>query len=243
MFHKLSLILILFLTTVPLSLWADDIEPSKSDISISYTLEDIQGAGSVQVLIEGQTDWTNAIEGQTLEEGDQIKVGPNTEAVLSLNAETLVHLSQSSQVSISQLQTNDSKGFLTHLMLLAGRVLSDVKKNLNATQSSFEIESGGVVCGVRGTVFEVEKSGDDVQATTHEGTVETKTSDGVHQVTPGQTCQCHQGAFRGLGPCGKRALARLAHWKKMRARILAKCAKRAAQTKNGPIGIRSHGRR
>ena len=68
--------------------------------------------------------------------------------------------------------------------MLAGRVLSEVK-NLARARSSFEVESGGVICGVRGTAFEVERVGERVETATYEGEVEVKAGDALERVKKG----------------------------------------------------------
>ena len=215
-----------------------DIEPSKHDLIPTYTLETIEGTGQVQIQKTDTQDWINAKEGDLLEEGDSLKVGPGSSAILTLKDDTFIHVGENSTFSVKQLAEQGDKGFLSRLVLEAGRILSDVRKNLDATQSSFEVESGGIVCGVRGTVFDVSKTGDNVETTTHEGTVQVQGSNGTQMVKAGETCHCLRGQNQSKGASSEKAKARFKSWKTAKARCLAHRAARHASHPAHP-GIRS----
>ncbi len=199
-----------------------DIEPALKDLISVYSIEDIEGAGQVWIQKSGDSQWNSAKEGQNLEEGDSLKVGLATEVVLSLKKDTFVHVGEKSILSVQQLEEQGEDGFLTRLSLQAGVILSDVRKKLDLSGSAYEVEAGGVVCGVRGTVFEVLKEGDEVEATTHEGTVQVRNASGTQMVQAGETEHCHHGLHHSKGPCAKRALARYKAWKALKTRCLAR---------------------
>jgi hypothetical protein len=193
-----------------------DIEPSLSDLTTDYYLTEVDGAGSVQLLKGGQAQWAQAKKGERLEEGDRIRVGEDTEVILTLKTDTLVHLDEGTEIAVDQLQDNPSGGFLSRLKLFAGAVLCDVQKHLEQTGSSFEVESGGVVCGVRGTSFEVAKNGNQVQTSTSEGVVEVKSPQGTQQVKAGQTCSNFPGHSPSLRPSSPQTQARFKAWRGIR---------------------------
>jgi len=226
------------LITLP-SLSLGDIEPPRKDVIPLYTIETIEGAGQVRLQKADSQEWTNAKEGDYLEEGDSLKVGSATTAVLSLKDDTFIQVSENTVLNIKTLSDQGDKGFLTRLTLSAGRILSDVRKNLGLTGSVYEVESGGVVCGVRGTVFEVANSGDNVETTTHEGSVQVQGSNGSQTVKAGETCHCHHGLNPSKEPCSKKAMARFQAWKAAKARCLAH---RAALKSSHPHAhsIRAH---
>ncbi len=149
---------------------------------LHYTLED--STGEVTVLRSEQTKTTRLNVGDIVSEGDEVRVGAGGEATLFLDEDTIVHLGPKSELKVGKLQANENGGFLNRLQLLAGRVLSEVK-NLARARSSFEVESGGVICGVRGTAFEVERVGERVETATYEGEVEVKAGDALERVKKG----------------------------------------------------------
>jgi hypothetical protein len=217
--HYLLVLCSLFFLGAPhQSLWAD-IEPSLEDILPVYFVADIQGEGNVQILREGDKDWQKTKTGMRLEEGDRILVGDDTEVILSLKSETLVHLDEDTEMTVTRLGENQSDGFFSRLKLLTGSILSDVKKNLEESRSSFEVDAGGVVCGVRGTVFEVSADGDQIETSTDEGTVQVDTSKGSQQVKAGDTCSAARGRSPSLYASSGKTKARFQSWKHIRDRF------------------------
>jgi len=146
--------------------------------TLEYTVEDLKGTGLI--LTSDETVPESVVEGEAVEPGDELFTKDNSEMTLSLNDNTMVHLAANSHIKVTDLTPNATNGFNSHIELLLGSDLSEVEK-LNESQSSFEIAAGGVVCGVRGTGFEVQKQGDYVGTKTYHGTVEMK-KDGVTQL-------------------------------------------------------------
>ena len=79
-----------------LSQGAEQVQP------VEYIIEDIQGP-DVQVLEEGSKTWEAAQEGQVVESGDQVKTGKNSEATLTLESDTTVHMDPDSTVKVGQI--------------------------------------------------------------------------------------------------------------------------------------------
>lgn len=148
--------------------------------SLEYSIEDIKGTGLI--LLVDTTMPESAAEGESVQVGDELITKGNSEMTLSLNDNTMVHIAADSQVRVADLAPNTSQGFTSRIELLLGNILSEVEK-LNESKSSFEIEAGGVVCGVRGTAFEVQKQGDVVSTSTFHGNVEME-KDGHTQSVP-----------------------------------------------------------
>ncbi len=217
--------------------WAD-IEPPLKDLIPLYSVENIDGAEQVWIQKSGTPDWVSAKEGDNLQEGDSIKVGKYTTVVLNLKKDTFVQAGQNTQLQVKQLADQGDAGFLTRIALQAGRILSDVRKNLAQTGSSFEVESGGVVCGVRGTVFEISNTGGDVETTTHEGSVEMKGSNGTQTIKAGETCHWHHGQNQWKKPCSSKTAGHYSAWKARKAACLARRANPHAP--RHPLSARSH---
>jgi hypothetical protein len=179
-----------------------------ADGPLQYVLEDLSGTVMVQRFGESQAE--PAQEEQTVQEGDEIITQAGSEASLTLNETTLFHLSESSDVKLDKLFRNGTpQSFTSRLSLVAGKILSEVEK-LSESKSSFEIEAGGVVCGVRGTSFEVAKHDSDIQTTTYNGAVETQKDGNSQTVAAGQhgDFSTSQGAFlptRDINPEEKAA--------------------------------------
>jgi ferric-dicitrate binding protein FerR (iron transport regulator) len=189
---------------------------------VEYVIEDIQGP-DVQVLEEGSKTWVAAQEGQVVESGDQVKTGNNSQATLTLESDTTVHLDPNSTVKVDQIAPNETGGFLSRLEMIAGNLLADVKKNLQDSHSTFEINANGVVCGVRGTAFEVGWDGNDLRTATHEGKVEVLDKDHVsHFVEAGNASTFNKGHFRLQRRLEPREMARFQQWRQFRKNVFQK---------------------
>jgi|GEM_PF-3134481 len=220
-----------------------DIEPSLEDLLPVYFITDIQGLRNVQILKDGDNEWRRAKEGERLEEGDRILVGDDTEIILSLKGETWVHLDENTELWVSQLNENQTGGFLSRLKLLTGAILSDVKKDLSASNSTFELDAGGVVCGVRGTIFETSINGDNVQTATEEGLVQVTTSRGSGQVGAGNTCSASKGRSPLIHPSTEGTKTRFQTWRRIRQNLREKRSKKsksgAGENRLGPHTLTS----
>lgn len=210
---------------------ADDPTQVNNPEPTEYVIEDIQGT-NVQVLEAGSKVWDKAEEGQEVESGDEVKVGDGSEATLTLQSETTVHLAVGTDIKVDQIQPNETQGFVSRLALLAGNVLADVKKHLDESHSTFEIESNGIVCGVRGTAFEVNAQGGDAQVSTHEGLVDVENGSETHAVAAGNVSSFERGKFRAQRPLLAFEKARFQKWRAFRQRVWKKRALRIMQIRN-----------
>jgi len=163
----------------PKPVQALDLSGGTEKETLHYVLDDLKG--TVQIIPKGSTKPETAGEEDSVEEGDTVVTGPGSEATLTLNEDTLFKVSENSKVVIGKLSPSGTQGFWSRLKLLGGKVLSEVEK-LGETRSTFEVEAGGVVCGVRGTAFEVFNTGTDIQTNTFHGLVEVKDGKNVQPV-------------------------------------------------------------
>lgn len=210
---------------------AEEVPADPGSDPVQYVIEDIQGS-DVRIMEDGANVWDKAVEGQVLEKGDEIKVGEGSETTLSLRSETTVQLAAGTDLKVEEIVPNGSQGFLSRLALLAGNVLADVKKHLNESRSTFEIESNGVVCGVRGTAFEVNVDGEGAQVSTHEGEVDVVGSGESHSVSAGQISSFRKGRFLALRAMREGEKARFRKWRQFRQQVWKKRALRIMQIKN-----------
>ncbi len=111
---------------------------------------------------------------EPLVESDLVKTGANSKAYLEFQNGGIVEVGPKSQVAINQLQIT-SNDFKARFLLAWGEFRAKVKK-LTSSTSNFEVEAGGVVAGVRGTVFGVDYNKDkkQVDAQTYEGSIFTR---------------------------------------------------------------------
>ena len=235
-----GLLLFLFFPTKGMP-QTDGTNPTASE-SMEYMIEDIQG--NVQVLEAGAKDWEVAEEGQSLESGDEVKVGDNSEATLMLQSETSIHLNAGTDMKVDQIEANPTGGFLSRLEVMAGGILADVKKHLEESHSTFEVESSGVICGVRGTAFEVTTQDGTAQVATHEGSVEVGNGTESHVVDAGNFSEFQNGKFRFLRKLDRRETERFQKWRVFRKLVLKKRLQRLEDIRNHrrAAWVRKHAR-
>ncbi|HVM33632.1 MAG TPA: FecR family protein [bacterium] len=197
-----------------------------------YSLEDIQGS-QVQVLEKGADQWAAGEEGEILQSGDEVKVGEGSQATLMLGSDTSVQLAAGTDMTVHEIEPSPRGGFVSRLMLSAGNLLADVRKNLEESQSTFEVEAGGVVCGVRGTAFEVSAQGGEVETLTHEGTVDVKGADADHLVDAGKAFSFRQGRFWRQRLLRREEMSRFQRWRAFRAQVFEKRRHRLENIRRG----------
>lgn len=117
-------------------------------------------AGQVEIQRKGETQWTSAVAGARLAEGDNIRAHAGGSAVLDLPEGSTLFVAENSRVVVSKLEVdsqNNARDILFHLVV--GKVRALVSKAsitlVRARQSNFSISTPTAVAAARGTDFEV----------------------------------------------------------------------------------------
>ncbi len=119
-------------------------------------------------------------------EGEHISAGPDSQATLQLFDGSKVDISPNTAFVLEKLQQPNLDDKVIQFKLELGKLFATVKR-LATAKSSFEIEAGGVVCGVRGTQYWMEYN-------PSTGKVNVLVLDGtVWSTTNGQTQILHAG--------------------------------------------------
>jgi hypothetical protein len=111
----------------------------------------------------------------TVFEGDRIITTDGSSAKLKLFDGSSLEIAPKTEFILSKLQKPAENEKVIKFKLIVGQLLAAVEK-LTTSKSAFEIEAGGVVCGVRGTKFSMNcdgKSKPQVQLHVFEGVVYT----------------------------------------------------------------------
>ena len=194
--------------------------PPEEPPVLQYVLEDV--TGNVQVLPTGGGTAQPGTEGQALRIGDSVATDPGASAVLALNEQTNVRVNPGTEVTLAKLEGDPDGKFASLLKLIKGDILSQVQ-DLKLTHSTYEVDSGGVVCGVRGTVFEVVARGGDVSTVTQQGTVAVRTADAREElVGAGRVAQFRRGRFFLRRAINAQERQRFENWRARRGRVLQK---------------------
>jgi hypothetical protein len=90
----------------------------------------------------------------TVVEGERIITGANAQATLQTFDGSEIQISPNTDVWMEKLRKPDANDKVIQFKMEMGQLMAQVK-HLFSAQSSFEISAGGVVCGVRGTQYQV----------------------------------------------------------------------------------------
>lgn len=137
--------------------------------------------GDVQVRLNDEDSWGEAITGMLLQEEDSIKTGVDGKAKIVLSDESVITVGALSVFLIKSVSEDYETGDRNVLFNLEqGTVRARVTK-LQTSTSSFEIQTPTAVAGVRGTDFVVEMNpkNDEAIVTVLEGQVEVGARIGV----------------------------------------------------------------
>lgn len=129
-----------------------------------------------EVYVVHQGDKKKASPPQPLSQDDHIVTGSDAKADLELESGGTIEIGPQSDVKVGTLNITPET-FQAKFLMALGRIKVMLHK-LTTPASSFEIEAGGVITGVRGTVFGVDfdKNQNQVSAQTFEGSVFTKSN-------------------------------------------------------------------
>jgi FecR protein len=128
--------------------------------------------GGVTVVHDGKS--RSGQTPQALFQGDRVVTGPEARAYLEFANGGTVEVGPGSATAVKELDITP-KDFKARFLLAWGEFRAKVRK-LAGASSRFEVQAGGVVAGVRGTVFGVDydKAEGRVEAQTFEGTIFTR---------------------------------------------------------------------
>lgn len=130
------------------------------------------------VFIRSHQKWVHAKKNETVVEGQRILTKDDSSAVLGLFDGSELTIAANTEFTLTAMQKPTENSKVLKFKLFWGQLSALVQK-LTTANSSFEIESGGVVCGVRGTAFSVFNNGAPkpvVNVTVTSGTVWTNCS-------------------------------------------------------------------
>jgi hypothetical protein len=157
-----------------------------------------EAKGEVYVVHHG--DKKKADPPQKIEADDRILTGKDSKAYLVFREGGTIEVGPESDLKISQLDIKDDS-FKAKFLMAFGKMKTAIHR-LTSPSSSFEIEAGGVISGVRGTTFEVAYDKDKKQEATktYEGTVYTRANGKETLVKKGFSLVVGQGSAPVLGP-------------------------------------------
>jgi hypothetical protein len=154
--------------------------------------------GKVQIKNKSGKKTRTAKTNSTVVEGERIVTATDAKATLQLFDGSELTISPKTDFQLTKLEKPSADDKVIQFKLFVGRLFASVKK-LASSKSSFEIEAGGVVCGVRGTkfAFEFDPGKNHVGLRVNEGTVYTNWNGHTNLFTAGQNADFLNGNLNG----------------------------------------------
>jgi hypothetical protein len=150
-----------------------------------------QVKNEVYVVHQGNQHAPNPPE--ALAENDWVRTGANSTAYLEFQNGGIVEVGPNSNMKVGELDITPTD-FKARFLLSVGEFKAKVAKLMTAS-SVFEVQAGGVVCGVRGTIFGVDydETQNKISALTYEGTIFTRSGGKEELVEKGYGLAVDQG--------------------------------------------------
>jgi hypothetical protein len=177
-----------------------------SGLASSFALADTTPTQGVLTSVNGKVQIKNksgkktrtAKQNSTVVEGERIVTGTDAKATLQLFDGSQLDISPKTDFQLTKLEKPSAEDKVIQFKLFVGRLFASVKK-LASSKSSFEVEAGGVVCGVRGTkfAFEFDPGKNHVGLRVDEGTVYTNWNGHTNLFNAGQNADFTNGNLTG----------------------------------------------
>jgi hypothetical protein len=126
--------------------------------------------GTAKVRKGNDAAWKEPRVRMALKEGDAVRTFVESEIEIETSEGTIMKVGENSTVEIPVFSSQAAGATNTKIKILAGNVLSDVKK-LTGAGSKFEFETPTAVASIRGTRLGIDVTGDRTNVSVYEGRV------------------------------------------------------------------------
>jgi FecR protein len=171
-----------------------------STLAASQDAHLLSASGTVQIKSAAGRKMRPGHAGSSVSEGESVITGKDSTAVLSLFDGSQLTVSPDTDFRLVKSRKPSVRDKILQFKLFVGKLLAQVKK-LASSQSSFEIEAGGVVCGVRGTKYSMAYDPDTgkVNVVVLDGTVWVGADGHTYTLGAGQQGRYDHGRWEGGG--------------------------------------------
>ncbi len=115
----------------------------------------MSASGDTLIKKAGDSSWAQAKVDMVVNQGDTVKTGKASSAILNLGGAGNVEVKENSELSVAQLiKDSDTGDKKTLLDLAMGEVFIKAEK-LRSKEEKFEVKTPTSIVGVRGTKFSV----------------------------------------------------------------------------------------
>lgn len=152
----------------------------------------VEAKGMVTAYHDQNDETSRLYQSQTLDDGDKVVTGPDSDAVLRLKGKVYLYLAPRTKIRITRLRGGD-KGFQCEINLVTGRMFCQ----LDQTPTwSFGVSAGSVLCHAHGTLFEFVRKEEALKIVSYEGAVVADFHGQTKMTKTNEVIQLDHGKFR-----------------------------------------------
>lgn len=141
--------------------------------------------GEVLMKKPAATEWTKVQLRTILEQGDQLRTGSASAALMKLSNGSVVKVTPNTELAMDKLDEPVGRTTLTQLNLSLGRVYNNVRRSIEG-ESTFEVHTANAVAAVRGTLWSVATTGNQDYVSVLTGNVQVRAAGSEVLVTEGK---------------------------------------------------------
>lgn len=170
-----------------------DLSVKKSDAKVSKEAYVDKVTGQAFLKSDNSENWVQIVEKSVIKEKMSVITMENSKVKIKTKDGGFINLGQKTKVYFETMKGDPKKEEIseTGIKLLWGKIYSNVKKKVESG-GKYEVKTGSVVAGVRGTKFLVESEKDGkTDLTVYEGKVAAKKLDSDYEVLVGKGERIH----------------------------------------------------
>jgi ferric-dicitrate binding protein FerR (iron transport regulator) len=152
----------------------------------------VEAKGMVTAYHDENDETSRLYQSQTLDDGDKVTTGPDSDALLRLEGKAYLYLAPRTKIRITRLRMGD-KGLQCEINLVTGRMFCQ----LDQTPTwSFVVSAGSVLCRAHGTLFEFLRKEEALKIVSYEGVVVADFHGQTKMAKANEVIQLDHGKFR-----------------------------------------------
>jgi ferric-dicitrate binding protein FerR (iron transport regulator) len=152
----------------------------------------VEAKGMVTAYHDENDETSRLYQSQTVDDGDKVTTGPDSDAVLRLEGKAYLYLAPRTKIRITRLRVGD-KGLQCEINLVTGRMFCQLDP---IPTWPFTVSAGSVLCRAHGTLFEFLRKEEAFKIVAYEGAVVADFHGQTKMAKANEVIQLDHGKFR-----------------------------------------------
>src|SRR5580658_7947726 len=152
----------------------------------------VEAKGMVTAYHDENDETSRLYQSQTLDDGDKVVTGPDSDVVLRLKGKAYLYLAPRTKIQMTRLRAGD-RGPQCEINLVTGRIFCQLDQ---IPAWSFVVSAGSVLCRAHGTLFEFLRKEEALKIVSYEGAVVADFHGQTKMAKANEVIQLDHGKFR-----------------------------------------------